>query len=102
MKERYPSLYSERKRSLDKIAEDISLFLAHVFDNRDRRGFVVLSEKAVLYEILEQNLLDKTKLERYDDMILENAEQLKRAEIDQALLNALKKRYSVEYYYKGN
>lgn len=83
-------------------SEDISLFLAHVFDNRDRRGFVVLSEKAVLYEILEQNLLDKTKLERYDDMILENAEQLKRAEIDQALLNALKKRYSVEYYYKGN
>lgn len=83
-------------------ADEVSMFLAHVFDNTDKRGFVTLEGKAVLYEILEQKLLDENKLERYEDMVLENAKQLKRAEVDQALLNALKKRYTVEYYYKGN
>jgi hypothetical protein len=51
---------------------------------------------------LEQNLLDKTKLDKYNDMITDNLNQIKSAEVEQALLNNLKKRYVTEYYYKGN
>ncbi len=82
--------------------QEVSLLLAHVFDNKDQRGYLVLDNKAVLYEVLEQNLLDKTKLDKYNDMITDNLNQIKSAEVEQALLNNLKKRYVTEYYYKGN
>ena len=72
-----------------------------MFDNNDKRGYVLLDEKAVLYEIMEQKLLDETKLERYSDMIKESSKQLKSTEIDDSLLNALRKRYSIKYFYKG-
>lgn len=83
-------------------SDEVAHFIAYVFDNNDKRGYVLLDEKAVLYEIMEQKLLDKTKLERYSDMIKESSKQLKSTEIDDSLLNALRKRYSIKYFYKGN
>jgi peptidyl-prolyl cis-trans isomerase D len=83
-------------------AEEVSALLAHVFDNNTLRGYLVLDNKAVLYEVLEQNLLDLTKLEEHQGMITESLNQMKRAEVDRALIENLKKRYTTEYYYKGN
>ena len=83
-------------------AEEVSLLLSHVFDNNELRGYLVLDNKAVLYEVLEQNLLDLTKLEEYRNMVTESLNQIKRAEVDRALIENLKKRYVTEYYYKGN
>jgi len=82
--------------------EEVSLLLSHVFDNNDLRGYLVLDDKAVLYEVLEQNLLDLTKLEEHENMIIESLNQMKRAEVDRALIENLKNRYAIEYYYKGN
>ena len=87
-------------RGLD--GEEVSLLLAHVFDNSDLKGYLVLDDKAVLYEVLEQNLLDQTKLDQYQGMITESLNQMKRAEVDRSLIDNLKKRYVTEYYYKGN
>lgn len=83
-------------------AEEVSLLLSHVFDNNEHRGYLVLDNKAVLYEVLEQNLLDLTKLEEHQNMVTESLNQMKRTEVDRALIENLKKRYVTEYYYKGN
>lgn len=82
--------------------EEASVFLAQVFDNNAKKDFVLLDEKAVLYEILEQKLLDQTKVEQYNTLVRENVNQIKGSEVNQALVDTLKKRYEIEYYYKGN
>jgi len=83
-------------------SEEVSLLLAHVFDNSDLKGYIILDNKAVLYEVLEQNLLDQTKLEEHQSLITESLSQMKRVEVDRALIENLKKRYAIEYYYKGS
>jgi len=82
--------------------EESSVFLSRVFDNNARKGYVVLDDKAVLYEILEQKLLDQTKLEQYNKLIEEHVYQTKNSEVNQAFIEALKKRYTIDYFYKGN
>lgn len=82
--------------------EEGSLFLARVFDNNQKKGYVILEDKAVIYEILEQILLDQTKLAQYNKLVGEHVYQVKNNEINQALAEALKKRYKITYYYKGN
>ncbi|MBN2964349.1 peptidylprolyl isomerase [Sulfurospirillum sp. T05] len=82
--------------------EESSVFLSRVFDNNTRKGYVVLDDKAVLYEILEQKLLDQTKLEQYNKLIGEHVYQTKNSEVNQAFIEALKKRYTIDYFYKGN
>ncbi|MBE0494788.1 MAG: SurA N-terminal domain-containing protein [Campylobacterales bacterium] len=82
--------------------EEGSLFLSRVFDNNQKKGYVILDDKAVLYEILEQKLLDQTKLEQYNKLVEEHVYQVKNNEVNQALAEALKKRYKIEYFYKGN
>jgi peptidyl-prolyl cis-trans isomerase D len=86
----------------DLSEEETSVFLSQVFDNNAKKDFILLDEKAVLYEILEQNLLDQDKIEQYNTLVRENIEQIKNNEVNQALVDTLKKRYEIEYYYKGN
>jgi peptidyl-prolyl cis-trans isomerase D len=66
------------------------------------RNFKIIGNKAVLYQILEQNLLSKDKLSKHTNLINENIVQLKQAEISQNLITKLKNRYEIEQYYKGN
>jgi len=76
-------------------------FINFVFDNNKARNFTVIGNKAVLYQILEQNLLSNDKVEKYTTLINDNIKQLKQAEISRNLVINLKKRYDIEQYYKG-
>jgi len=76
-------------------------FINFVFDNNKNRNFKVIGDKAVLYQIVEQNLLEKGKVEQYTKLINDNITQMKQAEVSQNLLVELKKRYDIEQYYKG-
>jgi len=51
---------------------------------------------------LEQKLLVNDKLKKYTDLINENIQQMKQAEMSQNLINELRNRYEIEQYYKGN
>lgn len=83
--------------------EESAIFLSKVFENnKDKRGFVVIGNRAVLYDILEQKLLDKTKVTQYNTMLSDNVKQVKNGEIRQNLIETLRKRYKIEQYYKGN
>jgi len=77
-------------------------FINFVFDNNKARNFKIIGNKAVLYQILEQNLLSNSKVEKYTTLVNDNITQMKQAEIGQNLVVNLKKRYDIEQYYKGN
>lgn len=81
---------------------EFGLFLSHLFDNNDKQGYVILENKAVIYKILEQKLLDNSKLDEYKQLLTDNVKQLKNGEIRQNLLEELRKKYSIEQYYKGS
>ena len=76
-------------------------FLSHVFDNTTKKGYKVIDGKAIVYEILEQKLLNKDKAKQYVSLISENVLQVKQAELNQNLIKKLATAYKVEQYYKG-
>lgn len=76
-------------------------FLSHVFDNTAKKGYKIIDGKAIVYEILEQKLLNKDKAKQYVSMISENVLQVKQAELNQNLIKKLATAYKVEQYYKG-
>ncbi len=82
-------------------AESLEL-INFVFDNNKMRNYKVIGNKAVLYQILEQNLLRKDKARDYTDLVNNNVVQMKRAELNQNLIEMFRKRYDIEQYYKGN
>ncbi|WP_041957925.1 peptidylprolyl isomerase [Sulfurospirillum arsenophilum] len=76
-------------------------FLSHVFDNTTKKGYKVIDGKAIVYEVLEQKLLNKDKAKQYVSLISENVSQVKQSELNQNLIKKLATAYKVEQYYKG-
>ena len=74
-----------------------SEFLSQLFQNNKKRGFVTLSnKKIVLFNILEQKLLDNSK-ENVDSVIVKLRTDL----LNQNLLKVLKKRFKTEIFVEG-
>ena len=73
-----------------------------VFDNNKKRNFKIIGNKAVLYAIMEQKLLDNSKVKSYAQLVNNNITQMKQSEINKNLVKELKNRYNIEQYYKGN
>lgn len=80
--------------------EEASDFLHQVFSDQKLEGYAVFKNKAVAYKILEQKLLDKEKLTKYDMLLKENIKKIKEDEIRRGLLASLQDRYEVEKFYK--
>ncbi|WP_333804415.1 peptidylprolyl isomerase [Sulfurospirillum sp.] len=76
-------------------------FFSHVFDNTAKKGYKIIDGKAIVYEVLEQKLLNKDKAKQYVSMISENVSQVKQNELNQNLIKKLATAYKVEQYYKG-
>ena len=76
-------------------------FLSHIFDNTTQKGYKVIDGKAIVYEVLEQKLLNKEKAKQYVSLISENVLQAKQTELNQNLIKKLATAYKVEQYYKG-
>jgi len=76
-------------------------FFSHVFDNTTKKGYKIIDGKAIVYEILEQKLLNTDKAKQYVSLISENVQQAKQTELNQNLIKKLATLYKVEQYYKG-
>ncbi|MGP1484532.1 MAG: SurA N-terminal domain-containing protein [Campylobacter sp.] len=79
---------------------EFSAFVSKLFESAKKKNYILLDNKAVVYEILEQKMLDDKKESEYKDIITQNVSYLKNSELMQDLTNALQKRYKIEYYYK--
>lgn len=75
-------------------------FLSHVFDNNVKKGYKIIDGKAIVYEVLEQKLLNQDKAKQYVSLISENVSQMKQTELNQNLIKKLATAYKVEQYYK--
>lgn len=81
-------------------AKEAEFFVTKLFEETSKKGYIVLDDKAVVYEILEQNLLNNHKLEKYKDMLVQSANNLINGELNSDLVAYLSKRYKIEHYYK--
>lgn len=74
-------------------------FIDQVFASTNKKGFVMLDNKAVIYEVLEQKLLTEIKDEN-KELVGQNIASVKNGEILKDLTKVLQKRYKVEEYIK--
>lgn len=75
--------------------------LSYIFDNTAKKGYKIIDDKAIIYEILEQKLLNEEKSKQYVSLINENISQIKQTELNQNLVKKLGSVYKTEQYYKG-
>lgn len=74
-------------------------FAKKLFESNKQKAYVIVGDKAVIYKIVEQKLLDKVS-DNYKALVEQNAKTLKNNELLQDLTAQLKKRYKIEEYLK--
>ncbi len=77
---------------------ETNMFVSKLFTKNDKKSYVILGNKAVIYKILEQKLLDKEKLRLYNKNLTKSATSLENDEMRNNLLAMLRKRYKVEQF----
>lgn len=77
-------------------------FLNKLFASQKGNGYIILdNQKVVLYKILNQKLVQKSKLDKNRAFITDNSIKVKDSVLNSNLLNSLQKNYSIEIFYKG-
>ncbi len=76
-------------------------FLNHLFSQTKERGYYLFKDKAIVYEITGQTLLNRAKLEANRKKLERAAAGIKANETENGLIRRLQKRYKIEKYYKG-
>lgn len=82
--------------SLDET--EFNEFITKVFENPNTQGYVILGNKAVVYKVLEQKLLNNTNNKDYKELVYKDAKSLINNELKQNLVTILSKRYKIQYY----
>lgn len=83
--------------------EQTQQFANNLFNNSNGgNGYVILGDKAVVYNILEQKLLDNNKVSEYNSQLTQMASSLQNNELQANLLAELKKRYKIQIFNKGH
>lgn len=75
--------------------EESAEFLMQVFQSRDSKGYAILGEKAVLFEILAQRLPPQEETPKNLDFIAQSIAQIKERLAENALLEELQRRYPI-------
>ena len=83
---------------LDLNNEQSTEFISKVFASSSKDGYVLLEDRAVVYEIVEQSLLNENK--QFASLIASNAAAIKTGQLEQGLIDTLQKRYVIKKYYK--
>lgn len=83
-------------------SNEFSEFIDGLFANSAKKAYVLLDKKAIVYEIVEQKMLNEAKIGEFKELISQNVAAIKNEELQKDLLEALQKRYEIKQYYKGN
>lgn len=73
-------------------------FISKVFASASKDGYILLDDKAVVYEIINQNLA--TQNTQFASLLASNAANIKKSQLEQGLVSALQKQYTIKKYYK--
>ena len=75
-------------------------FVSQLFETNNKKDYVILKDKAVIYDILEQRLLVDNIDNNYKQITQQNVTMLKNNELIKDLTNKLKKYYEIKEYIK--
>ena len=75
-------------------------FVSQLFETNNKKDYVILEDKAVIYDILEQRLLVDNIDNNYKQITQQNVTMLKNNELIKDLTNKLKKYYEIKEYIK--
>ncbi|MFA6191020.1 MAG: peptidylprolyl isomerase [Sulfurimonas sp.] len=88
---------SDAAKLNDIEATEAKEFLTHLFNQQNKKGYIVLkSGKIVLFNILEQKLLNNENTNQSDTIA-----RLKSAMFNEGLINSLKNKYHTEIFIQG-
>lgn len=79
-------------------ATEFNDFIDKLFKSKNKKGYFILGDKSIVYNILEQDLLDSSATGRYDELIVQNATAVKNEELQRDLLEILKNKYEYKQY----
>ena len=90
--------------SVDKLPPltkaEAGAFLQKLFSTNEKKGAILLDNKAVSYTIVEQKLLDSDKLKQHEAFIEENAGKIKSNLLQNNLIAQLQQKYPIEIFLK--
>lgn len=78
-------------------SDEANVFINKLFSKNNKKDFIIIGDKAVVYEIVSQKL---SKEKDIDDMFNENIISIKESLLDRNMLKMLSDKYSVEKYVK--
>ena len=77
-------------------------FLNKLFGSDKEKGYIIVEDgKVVLYNILDQKLVQKSKLDKNRAFITDNSIKVKETLLNSTILDTLQKSYDIEIFYKG-
>ena len=79
---------------------EVQAFASRLLESPNKKGYVILDDKAVVYEILEQNLTNNVTNNEYKQLMEQNVARLKNSELMKDLAAQLQKRYKIKEYTK--
>ncbi len=89
-------------RSVDNLNSDESSQLVNkIFGSKEKYGYLILNDKAVLYKITDQQLPDDEVIANNGQIINQMIEQIKANEITSVLIKELRNRYKITQYIQG-
>ncbi len=80
--------------------EEAARFLQQLFSTKSPKGAILLDNKAVSYQVVEQKLLNSDKLTQYKTFIEQNARKIKSDLLQSNLIARLQQKYPIEIYIK--
>ncbi|WP_353662400.1 peptidylprolyl isomerase [Hydrogenimonas sp. SS33] len=80
--------------------QEAAAFLQRLFASEKRKGAILLDNKAVSFNILEQKLLDKSKLTQHEAFVKENARKTKANLLQSNLIARLQQKYPIQIFLK--
>ena len=80
--------------------DETRTFIDQMFESPNKKGYVILGNKAVIYDILEQKLLTNSVNDNYKQLTEQNVMLLKNNELIKDLIKELQKRYEIKEYVK--
>ncbi|WP_267523512.1 peptidylprolyl isomerase [Campylobacter sp. MG1] len=94
---------SKNSKNITKLSDtEFYTFINNVFSNNEKKSFVLLNDKAIVYEIISQKLENEKELNENKIALNDEISVLKTNVILNELLIELEKIYKIKNYYKGS
>jgi peptidyl-prolyl cis-trans isomerase D len=77
---------------------EANAFLNHLFSQSEKKGYYIFSDKAIVYEIIDQKLSSTDQNETQKENLIKNIKAIKNSTTQSMLIKQLETRYKIEKY----